>query len=154
NATPVWGIAPHVLTDLAQASDAHLWWLGRVDMVLLGAMWLLVGWAFGWRPMCTAMIFWGTNYAARYFWNGGALLRMDWLFFSIAGVCLMKKDRPFAAGAALATATLLRIFPGFIVAALVVKAVAASLRARKLVVTPAQRRFFVGAAAAIAILMP
>jgi hypothetical protein len=79
---------------------------------------------------------------------------MDWLFATILGICLMKRERPFAAGVAIAYATLLRIFPGFLAAALILKIVVASLRARRLIWTPAQRRFLAGALVAIAVLVP
>ena len=34
----------------------------------------------------------------RYWWTGGAYLRMDWLFAMIASICFMKKGKPFAVG--------------------------------------------------------
>ena len=38
------------------------------------------------------LIMLGTNWASRFFyWTGGAMLRHDWLFFTVAVVCLLKK---------------------------------------------------------------
>jgi hypothetical protein len=100
-----------------------------------------------------ALLWWGTNYPARYWWAGGGLLRHDWLAFTIIGICLVKKARPAAGGAALGYATLLRIFPGALVAALVLKVAVESIAARRIVSSPAQRRFAAGCVAAIAVLV-
>lgn len=154
NATPVWGMVGGALANLGPASRDRVLWIGLLDPLLLLAMWGFVLWAFGWRTACVALVFWGCNYPARYWWNGGALLRMDWLFAAVAGVCLVKKERPLTGGFLLGWATLLRIFPGFLVAALLLKIVFACARARTLVVTPAQRRFVLGGALAVALLVP
>lgn len=155
NATPVWRLLGGFLANRVGVLDqTSAFRLALLDPVLLFAMMLAIWWAFGWRTLCVALLFFGTNYPARYFWTGGAYLRMDWLFASVAGICLMKRERPFAAGVAIAYATLLRIFPGFIAAALVLKIVVASMRARRLVWTSSQRRFLAGAAVAIAVLVP
>jgi hypothetical protein len=155
NATPVWRLLGGFLANRVGTLDQRsAFLLALLDPVLLFAMMLAIAWAFGWRTLCVALLFFGTNYPARYFWNGGAYLRMDWLFLTVAGICLMKRERPFAAGLAIAYATLLRIFPGFLVAALVLKIVIASVRTRRLVWTQAQRRFLAGALVAIAVLVP
>ena len=86
--------------------------LALLDPLLLLGAWLLLWRAFGWRAACVALVFWGTNYPGRFYWNGGSFLRMDWLAAAMAGVALLKLGRPRLAGAALAFSTLLRIFPG------------------------------------------
>lgn len=154
NATPVWSLTAGTLASSGPASRELMANLGFLDVVLLGAMFGFIGWAFGWRTLCAAMIFWGTEYPGRYWWVGGAFLRMDWLFFTVASVCLMKKQRPLAAGFALGWATLLRVFPGFIGLALVVAVVAGAVRARRLVLAPWLVRFAAGAALAAALLVP
>ena len=78
---------------------------GRVD-ALRGA-----------RVAAVAILLWATNYPARFYWNGGAFLRMDWLFFLVAGISCLKKNRPGLGGFALGLATLLRIFPGAVLLA-------------------------------------
>ncbi len=117
-------------------------------------MWAAVGWAFGWRALAVCLLFWGTNYPARYWWTGGGLFRSDFLVFSALSLCLVARRRPFAGGVALGVAALLRVFPAFIAVALVAKCAGASIRARRLVVTAAQRRFFAGAVAAALVLVP
>jgi hypothetical protein len=117
-------------------------------------MWLVTWWAFGWRPMCVALMWWGFNFPARYFWNGGSMLRYDWLFWMVVGICLLKKRYHFGAGLALTYSTLLRIFPGFVVAALMLKALARIVRKRRLVVSRGHLRFAAGCIVALAVLLP
>jgi hypothetical protein len=154
NATPVWGIVGHALSSLAPASDAQIVALALVDPALLVMMWAAVWWAFGWRTMCVAMVWWGTNYPARFAWNGGSFLRADWLALTTAGVCFARRDRPVLAGAALGYATLLRVFPVVVFAGLIVRAVASMWRARSLRPRPEHLRLAAGAALAAAILVP
>ena len=113
NATPAWGILGGLLARAAgPATDGSVLALALLDPLLLLAAWLLVGRAFGWRAACVALVLWGTNYPGRFWWNGGSFLRMDWLAAAMAGVALLRLGRPRLAGAALAAATLLRLFPG------------------------------------------
>jgi hypothetical protein len=154
NATPVWGIGGWMLSSLGPASSGYVMFLGIVDSLLLLAMWGFVLWAFGWRATCVALIYWGTNYPARYFWNGGAFLRMDWLVASIIGICLVKKGHRAGGGAALTYAALLRIFPGFIVVGLILKALARMVRERRWVLSKEHWQFAKGCIAALLILIP
>jgi len=154
NGTPAWGIAGRLLASLGPATERQLFLLAALDPFLLVLMWLAIWWAFGWRAMCVALIFWGTNHPARYYWNGGAYLRMDWLAFSAFGVCLLKRDRPVAAGFALTTSALLRIFPGFICIALVVKILAEQIQEKRWRLSPSHQRLAVGAALALITLIP
>src|SRR5450432_2176226 len=75
---------------------------------------VLTWWAFGWRTMCVALAVFATNFPNRFYWTGGSLLRWDWLFYLIGGICLVKKERPLLGGFFLGYSTLLRIFPLFI----------------------------------------
>jgi hypothetical protein len=72
---------------------------------------LLLNWAFGWRVMAIATVFWGCNAPANFYWTGGAFMRQDWVFFLIASVCLTRKRKFELGGAALTWSALLRIFP-------------------------------------------
>ena len=88
------------LASTGPASDRQILLLALVDPLLLAVLWGLVLWAFGWRTLCVALVFWGTNYPAHYYWNGGAFLRQDWLLLSVAALCLMRRGRMVAAGVA------------------------------------------------------
>jgi hypothetical protein len=114
NATPVWNIAGSVLANLSPASEGQLYTLALLDPLYLLAMVALVWWAFGWRATCVGLLVFATNFPSRYYWTGGSFLRWDWLFYLVAGVCLLKKEKPLWAGVALGYSALLRVFPGFI----------------------------------------
>lgn len=153
NATPVWGALGRLMASTGPASDSQIFGLALLDPLLFAAMWAAVWWAFGWRMMIFAIIFWGTNYPARFFWNGGAYLRMDWLALSIISICLLRKERHFWGGAAITYATLLRIFPGFIVVGLILKVLAEMLRRKTFYLSSGHKRFAVGCITAMAVLV-
>jgi hypothetical protein len=155
NGTPVWRLAGGFFANqVDEMNDASLFHLALLDPILLFAMMLAIWWAFGWRTLCVALLFLGTNYPGRYWWTGGAFLRKDWLFAMIASICCMKRGRPFASGALIAYSTLLRVFPGFVVVAILLKIAIATWRARALAITRAQRRFLAGGVVAVALLVP
>jgi hypothetical protein len=121
NATPFWTLFGHAFARTGPASEDQIFWLALLDPALLIGMWICVAWAFGWRTAALALIVWGTNHPARYFWNGGAYLRMDWLAALICGIAMVKKDRPATGGVLIAWSALLRIFPGFIIGGVILK---------------------------------
>jgi hypothetical protein len=114
NGTPVWNIVGTTLTNLGPATDHQIAILTRIDPFFIFGILALTWWAFGWRTMCVALAVFATNFPNRFYWTGGSLLRWDWLFYLIGGVCLVKKERPFLGGFFLGYSTLLRIFPMFI----------------------------------------
>jgi hypothetical protein len=148
NATPVWTALGGTLANLAPASDRSILALRLIDPLLLAAMWGAVAFAFGWRAACVAALYWGTNYPAQYGWTGGSFLRQGWLVGSVAALCALRRGRPATAGALLAAATLLRIFPIFVAAALVLKALVGMFQQRRFQLLPDHRRLLAGALAA------
>ena len=152
NGTPVWNIMGTILTNLGPASQTQVKILDSIDCILIVLLSLMIWWAFGWRTLTVALIAFSTNFPSRWYWTGGSLLRWDWLFWMVASVCLLKKERFFYAGMCLAYSTLLRIFPGFMFVAPLIAAVYHTVKHREL----EQRflRFFMGAAVAVAILVP
>ncbi len=152
NGTPVWNIAGTVLSNLAPASVAQLYALALLDPLYVLGMVAAVWWAFGWRVTSVALLVFATNFPSRFYWTGGAFLRWDWLFYTVAAVCCLKKDKPLLGGVALGYATLLRIFPGFMFVGPLLAAGITLVRERTL-----HRRylnFFLGAALAVAVLVP
>ena len=152
NGTPVWNIAGTLLSNLAPASRTQVLILDGVDCGLIVLLSLMVWWAFGWRTLTIALIAFSTNFPSRWYWTGGSLLRWDWLFWMVAAVCLLKKERFFYAGMCLAYSTLLRIFPGFMFVAPLIAAVYHFVKHREL--EKRYLRFFAGAAVAVALLVP
>jgi hypothetical protein len=154
NGTPVWAIAGRLVANYGELTWKKIDVIAGIDSGLLVLMWLITWWAFGWRSMCVALLWWGFDFPARFYWNGGSMLRYDWLFWLVVGICLLKKRYHFGAGMALTYATLLRIFPGFVVAALILKALARIVRKRRLVVSRGHLKFAGGCILALAILIP
>ena len=141
NPPPTWTMVGSTLTRHLPATDGTILALSLLDPLLLVVMWGAVVWAFGWRTACVALLWWGTNQMAYFAWTGGGLLRQDWLLLTILGICLVRRRRPLAGGFSLGCAALLRIFPGLIVGALLLRVAFASLRARRLALTRDQARF-------------
>ena len=154
NASPVWTITGSALVPRAPLSWPRLRALARIDLALLAVMWAVAFWGFGLRAGCTALIFFGTHYLGSVAWIGGSFLRYDWLVASVIGAALVKRGSLVAGGFALTWATLLRIFPGFLVAAVVMHAAIDLARRRSLTLSAAHRRFAIGCVLALATLVP
>lgn len=111
NPPPVWTMTGKILSSFAPASDGFFKILACMDILLqLGAV-LLINWAFGWRMMAIATVWWGCNGPANFYWTGGAFMRQDWIFLLVAALCLARKRMFSLAGAALTWSALLRVFP-------------------------------------------
>jgi hypothetical protein len=123
NPPPVWTIAGHFLSSLHPASEGYFQILALIDPLFFVGMFTAVFWAFGWRVCAVALILWGCQLPAEYFWTGGAFLRQDWIFLLVLSGCLIRKRYYALGGAAFAYSTLLRVFPGVLVAGWIVVAV-------------------------------
>lgn len=169
NATPVWNIAGSLLANLAPASDRQILALCLIDPLYFAGMAAVLVWAFGIPGAAVGLLVLATDFPARFFWTGGAYLRWDWLFFTVAAVACLRRGRPFLGGAALAYAALLRVFPVFLAAgpaAILVAELVRETRAGKgplgarlrtaLASGPLRPslRFFAGALVATAVLVP
>jgi len=153
NPPPSWGILGGWLADLGPASDLQILVLTSLDPALLALMWACVGWAFGWRALCVAVIYWGTNLFGVFGWNGGAFLRQGWLVAAIGGICCLRRDKPVAAGALLTVSAFLRIFPGVILVAVGIRAVWGMLRERRLALAPGHLRILMGCLVAAGVIV-
>jgi hypothetical protein len=133
NPPPVWTLTGKLLAELAPAGDHFFKLLAALDVVLQLAALLLMGWAFGWRIMAAATVFWGCSGAANCLWTGGAFLRQDWYFDLVAALCLARKRKSALSGAALTWSTLLRVFPIVMFAGVGVILIGDVFRKRRLV---------------------
>jgi len=149
NPAPAWTLLGRALSERLPASDRTLSLLALIDPLLMAGGLGLLGWAFGARVAFLATVFWGTQAASAFSWTGGAFLRQDWLFLVLLALALLRKGRPFWAGAALSWAACLRVFPVLLFAGPALVVVASCLRTRRWVVP--QRAFFLGAALALGI---
>jgi hypothetical protein len=148
NATPVWTAIGGALANAVPASRAGLFALRSLDLLLLALLWGTVIHAFGWRAGCVALLYWGTNYPAQHGWTGGSFLRQGWLVALGTSLCALRRGHPATAGALLALATGLRIFPGIVGLAFALKALAQMTQARRLFLSREHRRLLTGALAA------
>jgi hypothetical protein len=152
NATPVWTLAGYWLTNgHGPVTMEQLRNLNLIDPIYLTLTVLIIWWAFGARAFAIAAIVLGCHFPNRYYWTGGAFLRHDWIFFFVASICLLKKNRPGLAGAAFAYTTLLRLFPGLAAAGVAVAAFEYFRVNKKL--DPRFLRYVVGGAVATALLV-
>lgn len=153
NGTPWWTIAPSFLTNaLGEASDGKILFLGILDPLLICLMFAGIWWAFGLEIFAVAATFFAVNYPSRFYWNGGALLRYDYLALIVLGICMLKKGRHKLGGAMLAGGAAFRIFPVFFA---IGPAMQGLWRWFKEKAMPARhRRIVLGALLATAILVP
>ena len=123
NPSPTWTFAARLFSGRMRASLLHLTLLSTLDLLLLAATFYAVFRTFGSRRGCLCLIAFGLGYPWRYHWVGGAFLRHDWLAAVGLGLCLLKRERAFAAGALLGYAAMVRLFPlGFLLGLPVVAA--------------------------------
>lgn len=112
NPTPVWTLVGRRLSEAVPIeSRAGRLFLVALDPLCFFALLACVGWAFGWRAAGFAAAFYLTHYCTSHAHFRAAFLRLDWLLALVASLCCLKKERPFLAGALLAWAGLLRVFP-------------------------------------------
>lgn len=154
NATPVWTLLGSTLIGDAPAGRDTWRALMRVDLLLLGVMAAALFHAFGLRPACAALIFFGTQQLSEMRWLSGSFLRFDWLAGSMIGIAAWRRGWSLAAGFALTWAMLVRIFPGALIAGIVLQAGLDLVRRRSFVPTAPQRRFALGCALALGTLLP
>jgi hypothetical protein len=131
NATPAWILAGMALAGPTRASRGTVAALASLDVLVMVAAWLLIGWAFGFEAACVATLFFGLDAFARFAWTGGGFLRYDWLFWAVAGACFLRRGRDGTAGFALAYSAALRVFPALLIAGVGVGAIAEGLRTRR-----------------------
>jgi hypothetical protein len=112
NPTPTWSFSARLFSHWIPASAATLSALAWLDPILLTVLLVIVFRSFGSRIGCLALIIFGLGYPWRFDWVGGAFLRQDWLVAIGVAVCLIHRKRCAAAGALIAYATMVRVFPG------------------------------------------
>jgi hypothetical protein len=153
NPPPVWTIGGKLFSDLADnARVQFMQFLASLDLLYLIGTFVVLWWGFGWRVFAVGAIFWGCQASAPYFWTGGAFLRQDWLFFSVASVAFLRRRYFKLAGATLVYAGLLRIFPGLVVIGTLVPVIAHLWRKRTM--HRDHRQMLMGGVIAAALLLP
>ena len=130
NPTPAWTVVARIFSTQLPTGYASLVWLGMLDIVLLAGAAAMLTATYGLRVGCLALAIAGLGYGWQYIYIG-AFLRLDWLAATVAAVCLLKRERFALAGACLAYAGLVRIFPLALLAGPALHALAEALRGER-----------------------
>ena len=154
NATPLWTTVGRFIAAPTTASDRTTRLLAALDVAFLAASLLLIAWAFAPEAAALAALVWGVGHTWVYVHVGGlgSFSRFDWLFATVAGVCLLAKRMGKAGGFALVTASLLRVFPGALFFGPAARGLHQLWRDRRLDVE--LRGILLGAIAGIIVLVP
>ncbi len=152
NPPPVWTLSGHLFGLLVPTVN-NTWMsvLASLDTFVFALTFFAVWWAFGLSTCCFLLFFWGVQYPANGYFTGGAFLRQDWLLYLVLAACLLRKHYWALAGASLAMASLLRVFPALFFAGIAVVAVTYFLKHRRF--APHHLRVFAGAAVASVVLI-
>ena len=111
NPTPTWTFAARLFGAWGPTSSDTLAVLGSLDPLLLAVLFVFLYSTYGSRLGSLSLVVFGLGYPWRFDWIGGAFLRLDWLVAVGVAVCLMRRGRYRWAGALLAYAGMVRIFP-------------------------------------------
>ncbi len=123
NPTPVWALLGGALANRVPAGSARgILLLCLLDPLLLALAFAAVGRTFGLETMLLAVLHFGVAFGATFGWTGGAFLRYLWFFALVVGLCALSRKRYGPAGALLALAAMLRVFPAFFFLPLLFKA--------------------------------
>jgi hypothetical protein len=151
NPSPAWTLFGRSIASVVPATPAGLWWIAKLDVLLLLVAFAAVAVAFGLEAACVAVIAWGACGHTRYQWTGDAFLRQLWLATSLGGIAALRLGRPAAGGALLAVATLERVFPGAFFLGFGARELTTWMRERR--PSPELWRFAGGALAATAVVV-
>jgi hypothetical protein len=145
NPTPVWALIGGTFANLVPAgSHTGIVLFALVDPLLEALTFAAVAWAFGAEAALLAMIYFCVVYGASFGWTGGSHMRHLWLLGVAGAICSAARGRHAAAGALIALAAGLRVFPIFFAFAPACKALAETMRERRL--PPWALRFLAGLA--------
>jgi hypothetical protein len=123
NATPVWTmlVASSLSGRIATDDAAGMTFLALLDVILLTAAALCVGWAFGAWPALLMIVFLASSYLMAHVHMKGAFLRTDFVVALVGAMCAIRKGRHGLAGALCGYSTLVRVFPAIFLLGPVVK---------------------------------
>jgi hypothetical protein len=145
NPTPLWPVVGGRLANRVPAgSPAGVRLLTLLDPLLLLAGFAVVAWVFGLTTALVAVIHFCLIFGASFGWTGGAFLRYVWFASLLGALCCLRQERHALAGALVAAAAALRVFPALFALPIALKALHTLWRERR--VAGPHRRFLAAAA--------
>jgi len=145
NPSPVWTVLGKATGSIGSSASTALPRVVWIDVLLWLGIGALILWAFGQEALALTALTLGGGLPWFYDFTGGSFARFAWLACLVAGICLLKKERPFAGGFALAVAAALRVFPAVFLGVLGMAALVALYRRKPV---SSHLRVFYGAATA------
>lgn len=131
NATPTWNTFGSAISNTFPLQNR---WSRAVvlslDLVMLIATFIAVGWAFGARPALLMSIFFLIFFGNEFFTVGG-FIRYDWYCATVIAFVLYHKGYWRASAPFLAFAAMTRIFPGFLLLGPGIQWLVAGIRTRR-----------------------
>ena len=153
NGTPWWNVSGQLLANaVGPASERSMFLLALIDPLMICLAFAFIWWAFGLEVFAVAATFFAVNFPSRYYWNGGAFLRYDYLAYAIIGICLLKKKKSALGGGFLAATGALRLFPVFFAVGPAIQGIWHLVK--KKAMPQEHKRILVGALVASALLVP
>ncbi|MBI2962862.1 MAG: DUF2029 domain-containing protein [Deltaproteobacteria bacterium] len=117
NPTPVWTLMGGSIANLVPAGSASgIFLLTLLDPVIEVAVFAAIGWAFGLEALLLSLTYHCLVFGATFSWLGGSYLRHVSFAGLVGAACCLRRRRHGGAGALLALAAMLRVFPAFFVA--------------------------------------
>jgi hypothetical protein len=109
NGTPTWVLFARPFAKLIPVEAIKV--ACYLDFLWLLAALVAVWWAFGREAFAFSWLFLMVSYSLRWPIISWAFLRYDWIAAMTIGVCMLRRDKHWAAGALFGYATLMRYFP-------------------------------------------
>jgi len=114
NPPPPWTFVGRLFSARLPANLPVLSSLAALDVLLLAGLFHVVFRTYGPRVGSWSLAVFCLGYGWRFYYTGGAFLRMDWLAALAIGLCMLERRRPAIAGALFGYAASVRVFPALL----------------------------------------
>jgi len=142
NGTPILAGLLSPIANRIPVNYANMTAIGLFDIALLGIGFMLLTACFGWRAGLLFIILYCVNFPNRFGTVGGSFFRYGWMASLVFGLCALHLRRGGIAGAFMALAAGLNVFPLLFAGGVAVKAVHRLIFQREF--HPVYRRFAIG----------
>jgi hypothetical protein len=111
NGTPFNAFMGGLLSNSFELTYSNLVWWSLLDTLGILLAFFALSWAVGWRWACLVALVFFTAFTDRGYFILGSFFRYHWLIFSALGMAALARGKHLYAGALLATAGMLNVFP-------------------------------------------